>query len=755
MGRLKGSILSLLFWLLILAGCGGGSGGATTASGSAVIPATTKVLDTGTLAKISTISPDQSAVVFSGTTAQLNNIKTGDVIVSGVTPSTPEGMLRKVTAIQAAPDGTTTLLTSTATLEEAVKKGSFSLKKEFATNDVVSAKTLANGVTVSPLQLSPGTFSVSLDNVVIYDADGNEATTGDQITASGTVNFKPTVEISGDIDGFTLKQFYFSVTGEESSDITVSAAAPFPGLDKRRLLKEFDLGTQTIWLDGFPIVTSFKLGLYVGVTGNISLGISANANQKTTITGGVKYDNNGWAPVSNYKYEYGYQPPTVDASASMKCYAGPEFSMKFYGVAGPYANFHGYLLLQANPLSTPWWELFAGMEANAGAKIELLSGKISARYETTLLDQKESLAHASDAYVKKGAISGSVKDAITGSPLNGVSITVASQGTTVSTATTGTDGLYSLQAAAESGYTVTFSKSGYMSVNYNNVAVDADSTRYLEAVLQIDSAHSGNGVVSGKIINAFDGTVISGATVKLRQGINATTGTVMATGTSLTNGTYSISNLAAGNYTGEASKTGYNTTYFTVTCIGGMTTANQNASMTLVLPAGQTRIILTWGASPSDLDSHLTGPLSDGTRFHMYYPYATSRGGSPWPSYVKLDLDDTTSYGPETTTIYQQLTGTYRFSVHDYSNSGAYPSYALSNSNARVAVQRGNSTIATYYVPANQGGTLWTVFEMNGNSITPINTMTYESDSASVQKAIAGVKTQTDAPLLKSLPAKK
>ena len=33
--------------------------------------------------------------------------------------------------------------------------------------------------------------------------------------------------------------------------------------------------------------------------------------------------------------------------------------------------------------------------------------------------------------------------------------------------------------------------------------------------------------------------------------------------------------------------------------------------MTPILPAGETRIVLTWGEFPSDLDSHLTGPAPD------------------------------------------------------------------------------------------------------------------------------------------------
>lgn len=194
-----------------------------------------------------------------------------------------------------------------------------------------------------------------------------------------------------------------------------------------------------------------------------------------------------------------------------------------------------------------------------------------------------------------------------------------------------------------------------------------------------------------------------------------------------------------------------------VISIGGQTTPNQNGSVTPIIPAGQTRIILTWGENPWDLDSHLTGPLPDGSRFHLYYPYAETNAGSPWPEYVKLDLDDVISYGPETTTIYQQINGVYRFSVHDYTNLYSSSSYALSNSGAQIRVYRGSNLIATFNVPANRGGTLWTVFDMSGNTITPINTMSYESAPTIVREILgSGAGSfKIDAELLRNLPNKR
>ena len=79
---------------------------------------------------------------------------------------------------------------------------------------------------------------------------------------------------------------------------------------------------------------------------------------------------------------------------------------------------------------------------------------------------------------------------------------------------------------------------------------------------------------------------------------------------------------------------------------------------------------------------------------------------------------------------------------------------ALSNSSAKIKVYRGSSLVATFNVPVNQGGTLWTVFEMSGDTITPKNIMSYESSSGNIQKPSLEGMSDTDAPLMRNLPLK-
>lgn len=244
----------------------------------------------------------------------------------------------------------------------------------------------------------------------------------------------------------------------------------------------------------------------------------------------------------------------------------------------------------------------------------------------------------------------------------------------------------------------------------------------------------GTGSTSGTITNALNGSGVSGITISLRSGENVTSGTVAATTTTASNGAYSFTGLQPGTYTAEVSGSGYVTTYFSMTVVVDTTTPNQNAVVSPLMAAGQTRIVLTWGSTPEDLDSHLTGPIAgSSSRFHVFYSDLGSQAASP---FAALDLDDTTSFGPETVTIYNQTSGVYRYSVHDYTNDGSTSSTALASSGAQVKVYRDNALVATYNVP-NAAGTLWTVFELNGDVITPVNSMSYATGSSTIQSVKA------------------
>ena len=129
------------------------------------------------------------------------------------------------------------------------------------------------------------------------------------------------------------------------------------------------------------------------------------------------------------------------------------------------------------------------------------------------------------------------------------------------------------------------------------------------------------------------------------------------------------------------------------------------------------RAVLRWGENPEDLDSHLFGRFN-GTDYHIYFS-DKSRG-----NYAVLDVDDTESYGPETTTFSIQSDAEYRFYIHDYTNRNNPVLSKLSQSGATVTLYGGSSSEPLYVwnVPAG-AGIYWYVFRIANGTVIPVNTI--------------------------------
>lgn len=95
---------------------------------------------------------------------------------------------------------------------------------------------------------------------------------------------------------------------------------------------------------------------------------------------------------------------------------------------------------------------------------------------------------------------------------------------------------------------------------------------------------------------------------------------------------------------------------------------------------------LTWGQAPADVDSHLLTP--HGT--HIDYTNKGSLAGAP---YANLDIDDTTSFGPEFVTIRRLAQGTYRYYLDNYSETF---NPGMTDSQVKVELRYdGNTTVYT------------------------------------------------------------
>ena len=307
-------------------------------------------------------------------------------------------------------------------------------------------------------------------------------------------------------------------------------------------------------------------------------------------------------------------------------------------------------------------------------------------------------------------------------PLQNAKVTLysgQSQTNPLTNRTTGSDGKFQFNVAAGE-YTLVIAADGYKTLTSTQTVAE-DEIKYTEHLMLIDESQSGLGSAGGHVENALDGRGISGATIRLRQDWNNTEGPYLDfTTTTGSDGKYTVSNVPVGYYTVEASLNGYVTGYTNIIVLAQDSRSDYDFTITPVLNGNEVRIVLTWGFSPSDLDSHLLGRKPDGGTFNVYYNNKQySYNGTEM---ANLDVDDTSSYGPETITILKEINGNYVYAVHDYTNKSASSSKAMSNSDAVVRVFLGSRQVAQYHIPTDQVGTYWTVFEITPDyRIIPVN----------------------------------
>ncbi|USD67919.1 immunoglobulin-like domain-containing protein [Vibrio sp. SCSIO 43136] len=149
-------------------------------------------------------------------------------------------------------------------------------------------------------------------------------------------------------------------------------------------------------------------------------------------------------------------------------------------------------------------------------------------------------------------------------------------------------------------------------------------------------------------------------------------------------------------------------------------------SESIVLTESAAVVTLTWGATPSDLDTQFFGPDSESgdSSFLVYHgnKHHHFETGSVW-----LDVDDTSGFGPEVTTVetlpYQ---GRYSYAVKNYSRSGS-----IVSSPGRVELSfQGRKQV--FSPPVGPESYCWAVFDFvvnHGGGITIEEKSSWEDDA--------------------------
>jgi hypothetical protein len=308
---------------------------------------------------------------------------------------------------------------------------------------------------------------------------------------------------------------------------------------------------------------------------------------------------------------------------------------------------------------------------------------------------------------------------------------------------------YNIFSVNAGQWKVRFTSAGYKSVE-GLVNIPANGTAVFDIITAIPDSQ-GPANIRGVVRNAFNNKPVRGLTVRIRPGINVTSGpyaldannqTIPAVMTD-SNGNYLIPNVPAGNYTLEVSGTGtangiteeYITTYRTVISAGTSTPASQDVLISPKLAQDEIRIVLQWNTNdPRDLDSHfefgnkdcrISGTLPYKHRCQVSWKW--KKPNSQWDDSfsglnlgdASLDYDVITGYGPETVTVKGSIwtfTGPNAnrlgYSVFNWSQR-YYSNKTIKDAQAVVRVYRHNGLVRSYVAGSGQVNLWWNLFCIN------------------------------------------
>ena len=374
-------------------------------------------------------------------------------------------------------------------------------------------------------------------------------------------------------------------------------------------------------------------------------------------------------------------------------------------------------MTDVNPSTNNYYTLKEALEA---AKRQHGSNDGSANRATPLIFGGTTAENYRFGDVKPGKITGRVcKAEDRSTPIANATISIYQNNSRIKTLKSDSSGSYSVQLNPGT-YLVDIRANGYIGFQCY-ATVESNQTEYMETFLMVQGSEADTGTANGYVRNALTGAGVGSVKLEVRKNWNnPSVGTVVKTVYTTSSGWYTME-LPLGNYTITASLSGYVTNSFNIV-VQRSSSPIQNGTITPVGSGNTYRIVLSWDENPRDLDSHVVGTFSSGSTFHTYYSSKSAKENGI--EICNLDVDDTTSYGPETITLNVSNTTPYYYYIYKYAGTGE-----LYTSGAKVKLYQGSSLLGTYHVPANQGtGRYWNVFAIVDGRIMIKNTVTSSAD---------------------------
>ena len=321
---------------------------------------------------ISNYDPETGQITLAADSYLLEEISEGKVILSGITPETPRGLLRKVESVEG-----NLITTSSATLDDAMSEYNFHAEFSLTPQN----KSLAGKDGIG--------FDIPIEEKVIYDGDGNFDTTDDQIRINGNLIFSGEVR-KFDAESSFIAGDYFEFDGEILGNATLSLSTPNSFFNLSSSYKIGEIPCPAVPVG--PVLIFPTIELHAGIEGDLNFSdVGFNANFSSEVN--VVYDDGWKPPICTHHEGLSLISENFSADADLKVFVEPRLDLMVYTLAGANLSAKEYLRANIQTNQDPWWNAYLGIEASIGAELEFLNWEVPLGSISLFQDERR-IAHA-------------------------------------------------------------------------------------------------------------------------------------------------------------------------------------------------------------------------------------------------------------------------------------------------------------------------------------------------------------------------
>ncbi len=329
-----------------------------------VLYPSTKLLDAATLALISERSEDLAQLSFRRVTPELAGIEAGDIVLGGISDSTPHGLLRRV--LEVSREGDKLLWrTEQAGLADAIERGRIRLP-ETRLRDI--ARSVRKGM---------GADSYDQDITLAL----NDIDLGNGVTAGASLAFGVGLEVDLSIDAHEVAGKVV-LSGNQSATADVHAALASSFGPATIPVATIPFPPIPITIGGVPVVISTALSVSFGLEGTTSGKFDWSASEKAHMNVGVELGTEGVRAILDGDATAQMDPIKLDANLSARAHTELKLAVAVNAAIASAAfevGAQGYVALTADlAQADTCFEASRGLDGLYGVNAKLLGVELAA-----------------------------------------------------------------------------------------------------------------------------------------------------------------------------------------------------------------------------------------------------------------------------------------------------------------------------------------------------------------------------------------